>query len=161
MSLATIYRGDAVCANKHPQQFSGSHTHPRQPACSTLRPAGMETMDVRVQRTLVIPAPPAQPTEEVPFTVRLLLRRAQPHHRRAHRPRTHVAQRLRERPRAASSATSCSRPGRRPPTSRASYFQSFIDFGELLRLHEEEEEELEPAVGDEDYVLLPNVASDS
>jgi hypothetical protein len=48
-----------------------------------------------------------------------------------------------------------------PPTSRASYFQSFIDFGELLRLHEEEEEELEPAVGDEDYVLLPNVASDS
>jgi shikimate O-hydroxycinnamoyltransferase len=29
----------------------------------------METMDVQVQRTLVIPEPPAQPTEEVPFTV--------------------------------------------------------------------------------------------
>ncbi|KAK2630815.1 hypothetical protein QOZ80_UnG0725150 [Eleusine coracana subsp. coracana] len=38
----------------------------------------------------------------------------------------------------------------------ARYFQSFIDFGEL-----HEDEVLEPAVGDEDYVLLPDVASDS
>ncbi|GJN07057.1 hypothetical protein PR202_ga24848 [Eleusine coracana subsp. coracana] len=40
----------------------------------------------------------------------------------------------------------------------ARYFQSFIDFGEL---HGGDEEVLEPMVGDEDYVLLPDVASDS
>lgn len=39
------------------------------------------------------------------------------------------------------------------------YFQSFVDFGEL-HLHGGEEL-LEPTVGDEDNVLLPDVASDS
>ncbi|CAN6352783.1 unnamed protein product [Urochloa humidicola] len=38
------------------------------------------------------------------------------------------------------------------------YFQSFVDFGAL---HGGGEEELEPMVGDEDNVLLPDVAADS
>ncbi|CAL4911729.1 unnamed protein product [Urochloa decumbens] len=38
------------------------------------------------------------------------------------------------------------------------YFQSFVDFGAL---HGGGEEELEPTVGDEDNVLLPDVAADS